>query len=192
MRNASYSPGSDDSVLQLNQLLDSGQIRAALAMATRMVACGNQDIDFELGMIHEFGGDGVPVNLEKAASCYARAAYTIRCDVTAIYLTRTLIKKGDYRAARRWLDEVATYGQSPRLDLGRALYHEFATEGDLEKARQFYLRAALMGRFCGFAGYARVSRTMGQRVRAVLVDTVRILTGPFIALLIGRKAREAF
>lgn len=183
---------NEDSVRHLNRLLNSGKVRAGLAMALRMVERGNKEIDFELGTIYEFGGDGVPIDLDKAASYYSRAAYLIRCDVTAIYLARVLRKQGNFESSRRWMKEVETYGRTARLELGWALFHELRPEADLELARTHFLKAALRGRFFGFFGYSRVSRRMGQPLRALAVDCLRIAIGPFIGLMIGRKARENF
>lgn len=182
----------DDSEKHVNLLIDQGDVREALAMAMRMIARGSRDVMFEVGSIHERGGPGIPIDLERAIHYYTLAASDLPCSITAIYLARCFRKVGDFERARKWITEAESYGTTARIHLGWGIYHEEATDGDLRIARRHFMRAAVRGRFHGFNGCARVSREMGQRAVAHAFVVARVLAGPLIALLIGRRARETF
>jgi hypothetical protein len=78
----------------------------------------------------------------------------------------------------------------PEVDLAYAKFYESGSDPNYAKARHHYLRAALSGRFAGFFGYAAMSRKMSQKVRAVFVDGLRLVVGPFLFLLLGNQASK--
>lgn len=144
------------------------------------------------GMAYELGGDGVEQDLERAAADYRKAATLAPDAIPYLYLARTLMKQGGerHRTALRYIKEAESIRKTPEVDLAYAKYFESGQDPDLVKARHYYTRAALAGRFAGFFGYAQVSRRMGQGVRAACVDCLRLVVGPFLFLLLGREASK--
>lgn len=111
------------------------------------------------------------------------------------YPARASIKKGDgsgYQDAFGYLQEAARSGLTPEVVLGWAHYHRTRPDVDLDAAKKFYLRAAAGGRFRGFFGYSEVARELGQNGRAFVADCIRITLGPFMALLLGKRAQNRF
>jgi TPR repeat protein len=144
------------------------------------------------GLVYELGGDGVDKDLERAAASYRKAASLAPDAITFLYLARALMKQGGERRreALRYIDEARVLRMAPEVNLAYATYYESGSDSDYIKARDYYLRAALAGRFAGFFGYAAMSRKMGQNVRATVVDCLRLVAGPFLFLLLGKKASK--
>lgn len=146
------------------------------------------------GMAHELGDDKVPLDLRRAVECYRQAAYLDPSQTTYIFLSRALMKQGQegYPAAISYLKEASELGNTPELLLAYAKYYETAPTKNFTLAQNCYLRAALVGRFAGFFGYAATSRMLGQHLRAFVADCTRILFGPFLFLFLGRTASKGF
>lgn len=94
--------------------------------------------------------------------------------------------------AKAYLNEAARMEKSAEVLLGYAAFFHRGPGRDPRRAKSYYVRAALLGRFQGFFGYSKISRELGQLGRAALVDVVRILVGPFLALVLGARARGSF
>lgn len=146
------------------------------------------------GMAYELGGGGVEVDLERAAANYRKAASLAPEAITFLYLARVLMKQGcgQHREALRYIDEAKSVRMVPEVSLAYAKYYEGGNDPDYVKAGRHYLRAALAGRFAGFFGYAATSRMMGHHIRAVLADCLRLALGPFLFLVLGKKASKGF
>jgi len=144
------------------------------------------------GIAYELGGDGVERDLERAASNYRKASSLAPDAITFLYLARALMKQGGdrHREALRYIDEARGLRMMPEVNLAYAMYCEGGANPNYIKARDYYLRAALAGRFAGFFGYSAMSRKMGQNIRATLVDGLRLVTGPFLFLLLGKQASK--
>lgn len=146
-------------------------------------------------MIHEFGGVDLEIDLGKAVNHYRRTTYLLGdADLTTLlYLARALFKQGPlvYEAAFRYIKVASAAGHIPEVDLAFGRYYEVAAI-DYDKAWRFYLKAALKGRFAGSAGVASVLRRTGHPICARMVDAIRIITGPFVFLLVGRKGISSF
>ncbi len=155
---------------------------------------GYQPAHLLMGLIYEFGGDGIEVDLSRAIEHYRMMAYAISSPIGCIHLARALMKQGkeSYPTALRYLQEADRDGSTPELNLAYAKYYETAPAPNYEAARQYYLKAALRGRFMGFFGYAAMSRRLGQWFRAFLVDCTRIALGPFLFLFLGKATRKEF
>lgn len=145
-----------------------------------------------MGLIYEFGGGGVEIDLSKAVEHYRKTAYKIPSSIGYIHLARALMKQGGERHhdALRYIEEAKSIQMVPEVDLAYAKYYEGGNDPDYARARHYYLRAALAGRFAGFFGYAAMSRKMDQKVRAAFVDGLRLVAGPFLFLLLGKKASK--
>ncbi|WP_147455593.1 hypothetical protein [Solilutibacter pythonis] len=147
------------------------------------------------GLIFEFGGEGVQVDLAKAVENYRAASYLIGGLglIPFLYLARALMKQGvgSYPEAFKYIREASGVRHSPEVDLAFAEYYEVA-ESKPALAKKYYLRAAAKGRFAGFFGLASVLRKEGHKVQALMVDVVRIFLGPILFILLGRAARANF
>ncbi len=102
------------------------------------------------------------------------------------------MKLGDFSRALRYLESAAEFEVAPELILGFAKFYEECSPADGLAAKRLYIKAALKGRFAGFFGYSRVARKMGQHGRALAVDCIRVMLGPLMALLLGKKAQYQF
>lgn len=146
------------------------------------------------GLIYEYGGPGVDKDLAKAEACYRSASDAVRNSQPGpfLYLARVKMKQGAaYEQALRYLREAEAL-KAPDIDLAYAYFYENAPEPNLEVAKRHYLKAAVRGRFAGFFGYASLLRRSGNSVQATIVDGVRILLGPFLFIVLGKKARNSF
>lgn len=190
------SPTQSDSELFQKAVFHHDQRNGdeALKIAIPLSQRGYDPADFLIGIIYEFGTYTSKIDAPSAVTYYRRSAFATRCPVSYRYLARALLKCGEssYGEAHRCLIEAQRLGPSPEVDLGFAWYHETAPVQDLRAAGNYYMRAAMRGRFMGFFGYARVARKRGQRFRALIVDIVRIASGVFLFILLGRKATNVF
>jgi len=170
---------------QAVQLLEHGQAHQALRLADSLTSSMDERHRLDgymcRGMIFEEGGPDLCVDLDKALDSYRRASLIAPNSITFTSLARVSLKRRAYAESLRFLQIAADHELTPEVLLGFA-----------SKAKSYYLRAALKGRFSGFFGYSRMSRKMGQPVRAALVDALRIIAGPLIALAIGARARYQF
>lgn len=144
------------------------------------------------GIAYELGSGGVERDLERAAANYRKAANLSPDAITFLYLARALMKQEGkrHREALRYIEEAKLIRMVPEVELAYAKYYEGGNDPDYVKARHHYLRAALSGRFAGFFGYAAMSRKMGQKVRAAFVDSLRLVLGPVLLLLLGKQASK--
>lgn len=147
------------------------------------------------GMIYEFGGEGVSIDLSKAVESYRTASHLIgnSDSIPFLYLARALMKQGpgSYAAALNYIQQASTARHTAEVDLAFAAYYE-ADEGSLNLAKRHYLKAAAKGRFAGFFGLASMLRKGGHNLQAIIVDGVRILAGPILFVLLGKTARSSF
>jgi TPR repeat protein len=178
------------------QLLERGQADQALRLADSLTSSMDERHRLDgymcRGMIFEEGGSDLCVDLDKALDSYRRASLIAPNSITFTSLARVSLKRRAYAESLRFLQIAADHELTPEVLLGFAQYSEESVPMDASKAKSYYLRAALKGRFSGFFGYSRMSRKMGQPVRAALVDALRIIAGPLIALAIGARARYQF
>ena len=179
-------------------LLDAGRAQDALGIGKCLLS--SKDESYKLaghlcvGLVYEEGGDDLARDIDKAIFHYHHAASIAQDPISFSYLARATMKKGvcEYPAALRYLVEGANLGEPPEVLLGFAQYYRTKPEKDLILAKKYYLRAALRGRFAGFFGYSSTCRELGQKGRALAMDVVRLIVGPFLALLFGRAAQDRF
>lgn len=175
-------------------LSESGNKRQAIELGQQLVRNGYQPAHLLMGLIYEFGGDGINFDLSRAIEHYRMLVHAISSPIGYIHLARTLMKQGkeSYPMALKYLQEANKYGSTPELDLAYANYYETAPTPNYEAAKQHYLKAALRGRFMGFFGYAAMSRKSGKWFTAFLADCTRIMLGPFLFMLLGKTAKKGF
>lgn len=147
------------------------------------------------GLVFEFGGEGVQVDLSKAVNNYRMASHLVGSSdaMVFLYLARASMKQGthSYPEALKYIQEASAVRHSPNVDLAFAEYYEVA-ESERGLSKKYYFKAAVKGRFAGFFGLASALRKDGQRLQALMVDIVRIILGPVLLILLGRAARDSF
>ncbi|MFV1849023.1 tetratricopeptide repeat protein [Stenotrophomonas maltophilia] len=177
-------------------LLSKGEAGKALSLAESLIESEDESkrLDGYLcrGMVYEDGGEGVCVDLDVALDSYRRVSLIAPSSIAFSNLARVSMKLKDFSRAIRYLEIAGEFEMTPEVILGFALFHEESSSFDGRAAKRLYLRAALNGRFAGFFGYSRVARKLGERGRALAVDCIRVLLGPVIAFIIGKKSQFQF
>jgi|688.fasta_scaffold314232_2 TPR repeat protein len=177
-----------------DKAIANGEIAELLSLCENLIGCDDESVRpsgyLLKGMAYEIGGDGVEQDFEKAVSYYRQSAYLQPNAMAYVFMARAMMKKGQesYSSALRHLKEAEKMKYVPELDIAFGMCYEGSPEPNYPLAKKHYLRAAMRGRFHGFFGYSSVSRKMGQRARAYLVDFIRVLIGPFLFLIFGRSA----
>lgn len=161
-----------------------GRIRQAAEIAGELSARRYMLGDALLGLVHEYGGDGIQVDLDRAVMHYRRAAYDLRDGLSWIHLASALRKSGDVDGAAKALSEANEYSWTGDHHLAFARYEH--QRGNPASARHHYLAAAVRVRFGGFFGLASVLRETGRHCRALGVDVIRLCLGPAAWMLFGR------
>ena len=175
--------------------LGRGETKDALRIADKMINSESERNRLSgyicRGLAYEQGGDIEP-DFDKAVFNYRKALCEFEDSVVYSYLARVMMKKKDFEQARRFLGEAEKIRPTAEVILGFANYYARKPVPDYLRARRFYVKAALHGRFAGFFGYSRMARLSGQEFRAFCMDCLRILVGPIVAILIGSKAQMTF
>lgn len=178
------------------RLLEQGRAAQALALAENMIRSEAEMDRLDgytcRGMVFEDGGLDVEVDLDKSLDSYRRASLIAPNAISFMHLARISLKRREFPQALRFLEISADYEVTPEILLGCAQWFEESDSQDLRRAKSYYVKAALRGRFAGFFGYSRVARAAGEPLRALAMDVARILCGPLIALAIGTRARFQF
>lgn len=180
------------------RMLDEGHAQSALAVGHELLRSDDEAYKLSghlcVGLIYEEGGNDLVQDLDRATYHYHHASALSPDPIPFSYLARATMKRGPsgYTLAYKYLVEARKLGEPSEVLLGFATYYRTKPDKDLTSAKRYYLRAALQGRFAGFFGYSSVSRELGQKVRALLMDCLRLVVGPFLALLIGRAAQDRF
>lgn len=180
-------------------LFKSGNYRSALTELAAAVKSNEPGADIASnllgGLIYEYGGDSIDIDLAKAEKLYYQL---IECtegtdSVPYFHAARVLIKRGGEKAGRSLLLLKEAYRIRPSYEvvLGFAHYYEHV-DPDLDQAMKYYMRAARAGRFMGFFGVSRVLRRQGKAGASKVVSTLRIVVGPFVYALIGKRSAERF
>lgn len=169
----------------------------AVPLATNLVEAGDPwNIPGYLyrAMAYENGCENLNVNIEMAISDYRMLVSISPTMETHLYLANALMARGEegLEMALHNLREAEKLGTSPGLDLAFARFYEESDRPSLDLACSHYCSAAMAGRFLGFFGVSRVLRKMGRPTLALFVDVIRYIFGPFIALLVGKKAQHRF
>ena len=181
------------------RLLEEGRAQAALQCADELVS-SESEADrlsgyLSRGWVYEEGGPDLAIDLDRAIHNYLQVALIAPDWVSYANLARANLKKGGecgFANAFKYLQECSKIKLTPEILLGFAIYHREKPDRDLEKAKEFYLRAALKGRFTGLFGFSEVARELRQYFRAAVADCIRITLGPIVVLFIGSRARDTF
>ncbi|HEU0154297.1 MAG TPA: hypothetical protein VFQ84_13245 [Arenimonas sp.] len=168
--------------------------RTVVSLATQLIQAGGDRAvaGYMLrAAAYEWGVEDGVQDLALAVQDYRQLTILAPHSISYSNLARALLKQGhdSYPSALKALREGERLGNTPEVSLGFAWYLSRGPEPDPALAKHHYLRAATHGRFAGFFGYSRMARQLGQPGRALAMDAVRLLLGPFIWLLFGAKAR---
>ncbi len=190
--------------MTINEILESTRkaIRderyaEAASLATRLIEAGEPwSISGYLyrATAYENGDSFLKMDIDKAIFDYLKLSIISPGRDVYIYLSNALMTRGggDFDRAYGYLKEAEKFGSSPGLSLAYARYYEESNRQDLNLAYKYFMAAARAGRFLGFFGAARILRKLEKPIKAFFWDMARYLLGPFIALLIGRKAQHRF
>jgi len=191
---------ADETIRAATRALEAGEIKLCLSLLDAVLAERNSSHEaaahFMKGLAFEYGGDDVEADLSRAVRHYRHVVHLVGGEDSAplLYLASALLRMGGASNEASALKAIRAAGEikrSPEVDLAFAYYHE-SVDKKYDAAIRSYLRAALRGRFSGFFGASRVMRLQGHMIRAALTDAVRVIVGPFIFMLIGRRARSSF
>jgi hypothetical protein len=189
---------SSELLKRCQEAFREGNAATALALAETLMSHPTHDAPAQLmrGLIFEFGGDGVSVDLVRSLASYRAASILVRDEdvVPFLYMARVLRKQGPdyYPAAFNCVRQAAQVRHTPDVDIAYGWLHATSPVPNLDAAKKHFKAAALRGRFGGFFGYSSVLQQSGKRFQAALVDCLRILLGPLIFIAIGKKASSHF
>jgi len=172
-----------------------GDKAGAARLADQLICADYSPAHTLRGLIFEFGGKDVAINLEKALSHYRQAAYSMPSDINFLALARVLMKVGgreNYRTAYRYLEEASKISTSPEISLAYGKYYSTKETPNFSEAKHCYLRAAIAGRVLGITGYSSVLRKAGHRWRAYFVFSLAVVITPIVRLLLGKKSIKDF
>lgn len=178
------------------RLLDAGRPREALEVAELLLK-SEHEADHASGFhaagyIHEDGGQGLPVDLDRALANYRQVALISPDSVVYKNMARVCLKQSQWEACLKYLELASSYELTPEVLLGFAEFNEKCPEGSAQDAMRYYAEAAKKWRFAGFFGYSRVARSQGRWLAALAVDICRLMLGPLFFVLIGSRATYRF
>jgi hypothetical protein len=148
---------------------------------------------FLRGAYHELF-DGNENHLAEALLNYSHAGEANPSAESYIAMATILVKMGPshYESALVCLRNAADIKITPEGHLGFATIYSKVVPPEYELSKSYFLKAARFGRVQGLYGYANASRKLGQNFRALIVDIYRIISSPFIYLIIGKKILKGF
>lgn len=175
------------------RLFFAGDRKEALAIASNLVANGYMPAYMLLGLINEYGGGGVDVNLPQAVACYRQLSTAIPSDVSYICLARAHLKIGtskDLDRVQAYLALASEFRRSGALYLALGAYHECRDEWIL--SARYNLYAVFYGRLLGMRRAADALSMAGYRPVAWLLRGAQFIIGLPLRLMLGKKSIEDF
>lgn len=146
------------------------------------------------GLVLEYDVEREGTSLVEAVECYRMASHMIHNTDEYLFLSiaRALLKQGPEcrPASLTYIRQASATRHTPEVDLAFARYFEIG--GDFGQARKHCIKAAIKGRVAGFFELASLLRQENRKLQAFAVDVVRLLAGPFLALVLGAKSRKSF
>ena len=133
-------------------------------------------------------------HLSNAILNYAHAAEANPSAEAYTAMAAILVKMGpgNYESALVCLNNASELKITPDAYLGFATIYMKVMPPEYEKAKTYFLKAAKHGRVQGLFGYAEAARKLNQRYRAILIDVYRVISSPFVYLVIGKKILKGF
>lgn len=178
------------------KLLEAGHAGEALEIGNELVDSPDQADRISgylcLAYVYEDGGEGVEQDLARAVFHFRQVSLFVDHAGPLCNIARVEFKQGHFDACLTYLERAGQIQQMPIVLLGLAHYHRFKPSPELALSKRYYLHAAMQGRFAGMFGYSNAARELDQPARALLMDGVRVLTGWFVALVLGSAATESF
>jgi hypothetical protein len=177
------------------EALERGEHEAAVTASDALVAAGEPwliDGLYRRAMALERWAEGPPDRLVAAANDWRRMIEIAPAAIAYQAHARVLLKLGDRESALANLLEAERRGSSPEVLLGFAQFHRTASPPDLERAKAYFLRAALRCRTQGMRGYVEVAYELGQPYRAWAMVLIGLIATPFLALVLGARRHAGF
>ena len=175
--------------------LDSRNFEAAVTFASALVDAGDpwllDGLMFRSAAL-EHWAEGPRDRLADAVNDWKRLIEIAPGSIPYRGLARVLLKLGDRESALLNLLEAERRAKSPEIYLGFAQYYRTASPPDLEKAKGYYLRAALRGRTQGMRGYGEAAYDLDQPLLAASTALLGLLAMPFLALFLGKRRHDGF
>lgn len=172
------------------EALSRGHYEAAVGAASELIETGEPWLIEGLvlrAMALEYWTSGPSDHLKAAAADWERLVEMAPCSIMHGHLARTLLKLGDRKSAFANLVEAQRIEQTPEISLGLAKYYRTASPPDLQRAKSFYLHAAVRGRMKGVRGYSETAYELNQPWLALAMALLGLAALPFIALIIGER-----
>jgi len=177
------------------EALAACRFEEAFGAASELVEAGEPwliDGLFRRALALESWIDGPPDRLVSAASDWRYLVEIAPSSISFRGLARVLMKLGQRDAAMANLIEAEAKGGTPEVMLGFAEFYRTASPPDLEKARMYFLRAALRGRMQGMRGYVEVSFALDNPFSAIAMTFIAVVATPFLSLFLGERRYDDF
>lgn len=175
------------------KLFRAGEHVRALSISEDLVLKGYKPAYMLVGVINEYGGRGVMINLPRAIDCYRQLVFSIPSDVSYIYLARAHLKIGapeDLSRAKVYLANAGKFRKSGSLYLAMGAYHE--SKHDWLLSARYNIQALLYGRLLGMRRAADALSQAGYVPIAWLLRGLQLVIGLPLRLMIGKRAIEDF
>ena len=169
----------EESLCAANVLVDAGEPWLIDGLLRRALALENWK-------------EGPSDRLVAAASDWRRLVEIAPASISFRGLARVLMKLGERDAAFVNLLEAEAKGLTPEVLLGFADFYRTASPPDLERAKLYFLRAALRGRTQGMRGYVEVAFALGQPFSAAAMTSIAVVATPLLALVLGKRRHAGF
>ncbi|MDZ4283393.1 MAG: tetratricopeptide repeat protein [Hydrogenophaga sp.] len=130
--------------------MECDNAEGALYLLKSLAAEGDSAAMAEIGVIYETGPGSIPVDISKTVTWYTRAADKGNLEGLLALARLSLIGEGlsrDYIRARNLYESILDRTEDPRALFGLGwIYHQgFGVKVDLNRASEFYVRAARAG-----------------------------------------------
>ena len=171
----------------------NGERRLARDLARRLIAEGNSGGYMLLGMIQEYGGDGIAIDFDSAITSYRSWAYAHEYGAPYRYLARVYLKKsghGDLERAEAYLTEARKFEHNGALYLALGAYHECREEW--AQSAKYNLIALFHGRILGMRRASTALSRAGYAPLGWVLRGLQIIVGPTLGLILGRRILEDF
>lgn len=177
-------------------LIEKGNYTEALKIIEDKIKSENKEERYSAhlmkGIIFESRNKDIEKDLRKAEQSYRTASQisSHKSITPIIFLSRIMMKMKNKNGMIEQLRKIEGLSNSADIDIAIANYHATFSK-EISEEKKYFLRAALKGRFVGFFGLSNALRKEGKNIKATLLDALRIIIGPFIALFLGKRASKS-
>ena len=177
------------------EALDRGDYDVAVTAATALIEAGEPwliDGLVRRAMALENWMGGPHNRLIAAANDWQRMIEIAPAAVSYRGLARVLLRLGDRESALANLLKAESVAATPEVLLGFAQFYRTASPPELERAKAYFLRAALRGRTQGIRGYVEVAYELDQPCSGAAMTLIGLIATPLLALVLGERRHAGF